>query len=340
MQIFDNGLPDQRIFEQAVEGIRQAPGVVSAALTSQLPFSGDVDEYGVHFEATRDRASQTYSCFRYSVSPNYIETMRIPLRRGRSFDEKDRSNAPFVALISESLANLRFPQSSPLGHRLRIGPTDGPAYTIVGVVADVKQLSLAANDSFAVYIPAQQSQFNDQTMSLTIRANHDVTTLVPAVRDTIRSIDKDQPILRVATMDELLAGTASERRFALILFQTFALSALLLAAAGIYGVLAGTVVQRTREIGVRSAIGASRLDIVMLIVRQGITLTALGVAIGLFASTVVSQAIVAMLFQISRLDPPTYLAVIILLCSVAVLASALPAWRASRINPAITLRAE
>jgi ABC-type antimicrobial peptide transport system permease subunit len=141
-------------------------------------------------------------------------------------------------------------------------------------------------------------------------------------------------------MEDLLSATGSERRFALILFQTFALSALLLAAAGIYGVLAGTVAQRTREIGVRSALGASRRAIVMLIVRQAMTLTGLGVAIGLFAAIVVTQAIVAMLFQISRLDPPTYFAVIVLLCSVAVVASALPAWRASRINPAITLRAE
>jgi ABC-type antimicrobial peptide transport system permease subunit len=126
----------------------------------------------------------------------------------------------------------------------------------------------------------------------------------------------------------------------LILFQTFAVSALLLAAAGIYGVLAGMVAQRTREIGVRSALGASRRSIVMLIVREAITLTGFGVAIGLFAAAVVTQAIVAMLFQISRLDPVTYCAVIVLLCSVAVLASALPAWRASRINPAITLRAD
>ena len=340
MQIFDSGSEDRRFFEQAVEAVRQLPGVTSAALTSQLPLSGDLDEYGVHFEATRDRASQTYSCFRYSVSPGYIETMRIPLRRGRSFHENDRSNAPFVALISESLAKLRFQQSDPVGHRLRIGPIDGPPYTIVGVVADVKQLSLAANDAFAVYIPAQQWHFQDQTMSLVIRAHRDAAALTQPVRESVRSIDQDQPVLRVSTMDDLLAATASERRFALVLFQTFALSALLLAAAGIYGVLAGMVAQRTREIGVRSALGASRREIVMLIVRQAITLTGLGVAIGIFAAAVVTQAIVAMLFQISRLDPLTYFGVLFVLCSVAVVASALPAWRASRINPAITLRAE
>lgn len=340
MQIFDSGTGDQRFFEQALESANRVPGVASAAVTSQLPLSGDVDEYGVHFEATRDRASQTYSCYRYSVSPGYIETMRIPLRRGRSLTEQDRANAPFVALISESLAKLRFQQSDPVGHRLRIGPTDGLPYTIVGVVADVKQLSLAANESYAVYIPAQQWKFGDPTMSLVSRAHRDAAALAPAVRDTIRSIDPDQAVSRVSTMDDLVASTASERRFALILFQAFGLSALLLAAAGIYGVLAGTVAQRTREIGVRSALGASRRDIVMLIVRQGITLTGFGIAIGLLAAAVVTQAIVAMLFQVSRLDPPTYFAVIAILCSVAVAASGLPAWRASRIDPAITLRAE
>ncbi|MCI0415374.1 ABC transporter permease [bacterium] len=340
MQIFDDGSEGQRFFEQTIESVRQIPGVASAALTSQLPLSGDLDEYGVHFQATPDRASQSYGCFRYSVSPGYIETMGIPLRHGRSFHENDRSNAPFVALISESLAKLRFQQSDPTGHRLRIGPTNGPPYTIVGVVADVKQMSLAANESFAVYIPAQQWQFKDQTMSLVIRAQRDAATLAPVVRAAVGSIDPDQPIVRVATMDELLAASASERRFALILFQTFALAALLLAAAGIYGVLAGTVAQRTREIGVRSALGASRRDIVVLIVRKGITLTGLGVAIGFLTATVVTQGIVAILFQISRLDPPTYFAVVALLFSVAIVASGLPAWRASRIDPAITLRAE
>ena len=340
MQIFGSELEGRRFFEQAVETVQELPGVAGASLTSQLPLSGDRDEFGVHFETTRDRASQTYSCYRYSVSTGYIENMRIALRRGRSFRETDRNNTPFVALISESLANVRFQKSDPVGHRLRIGPTDSPPYTIVGVVADVKQLSLGMNDSFAVYIPAQQWHFDDLTMSLVVRAHRDAAALAPVVRDAVRSIDKDQPLLRVATMNELLAATGSERRFALILFQTFALSALLLAAAGIYGVLAGMVAQRTREIGVRSALGASRRAIVMLIVREAITLTGLGVAIGLFAATVVTQAIVAMLFQISHLDPATYFAVVALLCSVAVVASAFPAWRASRINPAITLRAD
>ncbi|HEX3531863.1 MAG TPA: FtsX-like permease family protein [Thermoanaerobaculia bacterium] len=151
---------------------------------------------------------------------------------------------------------------------------------------------------------------------------------------------QDQPIVRVATMDTLLATTAAERRFALVLFETFALAALLLAAAGIYGVLSGSITERTREIGVRAVLGATRRDILALIIRQGMTLTGLGVALGVLGSLAATQALVALLFGVSRLDPVTYLAVIALLAAVALLACGMPAWRAARVDPAITLRAE
>ena len=153
-------------------------------------------------------------------------------------------------------------------------------------------------------------------------------------------MDKDQPVVRVATMDDLVAASAAERRFALIVFEAFALAALALAAAGIYGVLAGSVEERTREIGVRSALGASRGSILGLIVRQGMTLTGIGVAVGLAGAAAASQALVAMLFGVSRLDPVTYLGVVVLLAGVAALACTVPAWRAARVDPVGALRAE
>ena len=331
---FDDDRATHRFFEQALAAARRVPGVRAAALTSQLPFSGDRDEYGVRF----DSSPEGFSTFRYAVSPGYIETMRIPLRRGRLLDERDRAGAPLAALINESFAKRRFRDVDPLGRRLSIGPVDG--YTIVGVVGDVKQMSLMPSDSDAVYITASQWRFADGAMSLVLRTDGEVTALASAVRQAVWSVDKDQPVVRVATMDDLLAASAAERRFALIVFETFALAALVLAAAGIYGVLSGSVAERTREIGLRSALGASRGSILALVIRQGMMLTGLGVAIGLAGAAAASRAIAAMLFGVARLDPVTYLGVVALLAAVSAAACGVPAWRAARVDPATTLRAE
>ena len=323
-------------FDAVLDRVRQVPGVASASLTSQLPISGDSDEYGVHFESN----PEGYNSYRYAVSPGYLEAMRIPLRRGRLLDARDRSDAPPVALISESLANRRFPGADPLGQRLTIGPTDGPPYTIVGVVGDVRQMSLARSESDAVYTTSAQWRFTDRVMSLVVRGQGDVAALAPAIRQAVWSVDKDQPIVRVATMSELLATSAAERRFLLVLFEAFALTALVLAAAGIYGVLAGGVAERTREIGVRAALGATRGNILGLIVGQGMSLTGIGIVVGLVGAVISTRALVTLLFGVSRLDPPTYLGVVVLLGAVAVAASVVPAWRAVRVDPASTLRAE
>jgi putative ABC transport system permease protein len=228
----------------------------------------------------------------------------------------------------------------PVGQRLRIGAADGPLYTIVGVVGDVKQLSLAVDESDAVYVTGPQWHFADNTMSLAVRARSDAAALAPAVRQAVWSIDRDQPIVRVATMADLLAASAAERRFALIVFEAFALAALVLAAAGIYGVLAGSVAERAGEIGVRSALGASREDILRLVVHEGMRLTAFGVAIGLAAASVANRAIATLLFGVSRLDPVTHLAVILLLAAVSLVACGVPARHAARLDPASALRGD
>lgn len=336
---FDDDSTTYRFFAEALQAVRRVPGVTAAALTSQLPLSGDFDLYGVHFDPSPvDDPGEVRGTFRYAVSPGYIETMGIPLRRGRLLDERDRAGAPLAALISESMAKRRLPGLDPIGRRVRIG--DGSPYTIIGVVGDVKQQSLALNESDAVYVTASQWRFADHAMSLVVRLRGNAAAFAPAVRGAVWSVDKDQPIVRVGTMDDLLAASAAERRFALVLFQAFALTALALAAAGIYGVLAGSVAERTREIGLRSALGASRGRIVALVVLQGMTLTGLGVAIGVAGAVAATQAIVAMLFGVSRLDPVTYLGVVGLLTGVAMIACGVPAWRAARVDPASTLRSE
>jgi putative ABC transport system permease protein len=308
-----------------------------------LPLSGDIDDgYGVHFESSPTGNPEADSgAFRYAVSPGYLETMAIPLRSGRVLNAHDGAGAAPNVLISESLAKSKFPGQDPIGQRLRIGPTTGPWNTVVGVVGNVKQTSLAMTETDAVYITnTQWRMFVDRARWLVIRTRGSASTLTPAIKQAIWSVDKDQPIVRLATMDDRLAKSAADRRFALILFETFGLAALVLAAIGIYGVLSGSVTERTREIGVRLALGASRGDILALVVRQGMTLTGLGVVIGLSGAVAASQAIVTLLFGVSRLDPITYLGVIALLVGVSVIACWVPARRATKVDPLVALRYE
>jgi putative ABC transport system permease protein len=339
-QKFNDDITIHRFYAQALEAVRQVPGVTAAEFTSQLPLSGDSDIYGVQFESSPNDPAQDHGAYRYAVTPGYLETIGIPLRRGRLLDAHDVAGAPVSVLINESFAKRKFPGQDPIGQRVHVGRTDLPWYTIVGVVGDVKQTSLAVTQADAVYITPTQWYFADNAMSLVVRTRGEAASLAPAIRSAIWSVDKDQPIIRVATMDQLLAESAAERRFALILFQAFALVALVLAATGIYGVLSGSVTERTREIGVRLALGASRGDILALVVRQGMTLTGLGVVIGLSGALVASQAIVTMLFGISRLDPITYLSVIGLVMGVSVIACWVPARRATKVDPLVALRYE
>jgi len=338
---YDDDATCNRFFAQALEAVRNVPGVSATAFTSQLPLSGDADIYGVEFENARD-TKDVEPAFRYGVAPGYFETMGIPLRRGRLFNADDAAAASVrPVLINESLAKRKFPGQDPIGRRVRFGgPPNRPWDIIVGVVGDVKQTSLAVNQSDAVYVTNSQWLWADGTQWLVVRTRGDAAALAPSVRHAIWSVDKDQPVVRVATMEGLLAASAAQRRFALILFETFALAALVLAAAGIYGVLSGGVAERTHEIGVRAALGASRGSILALVVRQGMTLTGLGVAIGLAGAVVASEAIAAMLFGISRLDPLTYIGVIVLLLAVSAIACWVPARRAARVDPMVALRYE
>jgi putative ABC transport system permease protein len=295
--------------------------------------------YGARFES--DAPEVGYEVYRYAVTPGYFSMLRIPLRRGRLLDEHDTTNTPPVMLISESLSKRRFPNQDPIGKRVHVGgPVNGKMFTIVGVVGDVKQMSLAMNETDAVYTTTTQWHWADGTLSLVVHAHGDAGALVSAIRDAIWSVDKDQPIVRVAFMDDLLAASAAERHFVLMLFEAFGLIALILAATGIYGILSSSVVDRTREIGVRSALGATRGSIVALVIRQGMTLTGLGVVIGLAAGILASQALSAMLFNVSRVDPLTYLGVIVILLLASVIACSIPAWRAARVDPMVALRYE
>src|SRR6185503_11726627 len=328
----------QRFFTQSLNAVRQVPGVTAAELTSQLPLSGDEDQYGVHFESDDPKVGS--SAFRYAVSPGYFEMMGIPLRRGRRLDIHDVATAPLAVVISESLAKRRFGDQDPIGQRVKLGPSGGPWHTIVGVVGDVKQASLAASDLDAFYTTPEQWHFADNTVSLVIRGVGNTAKLAPAIRKAIWSIDKDQPIVQVAMMDDLLAASEADRRFALILFETFGLAALALAAAGIYGVVSSTVTERTREIGVRLALGAERRNVLNLILRQGLKLTLGGIGVGLLMSWAVTRLLTNLLYGVSAKDPSIFGGVAFVLIVVALLACYWPARRATKIDPLIALRHE
>jgi len=338
---YDDGDARRRFFTQALEQVRRVPGVSSAAFTGLLPLRDKRDTltagtYGAFFE----KDQRGFDVFLYDVSPEYFLTLGVPMRRGRSLNDRDVASAPQAVLISESLAKREFGDDDPIGQRVHVGPLDRPWYTVVGVAANVKQTSLAMTDLDAVYITPEQQWFADDAMCLVVRTQGEPLALASNIRSAIWSVDKDQAILHVATMDNLLAASAAERKFVLALFETFAIIALVLAAIGIYGVLSFAVTERFREIGIRSALGASRRDILALILYQGMALAVMGCAVGLLAAALIAQAMTTLLFGVSRLDPPTYLAVILLLGLVCAAACLAPAWRASRVDPMVALRYE
>jgi putative ABC transport system permease protein len=267
--------------------------------------------------------------------------MGIPLRSGRLLNAYDDERAPGAAVINESFARRRLPGLDPIGQRVHVGPNSGPWFTVVGVVGDVKHTSLAVARSDAIYVTAAQwTRFADNVRWIVVRTQNDAAALTPAVRRAIRAVDKNQPIARVATMDERVSSSAARRRFALILFEAFGIVALVLAAIGTYSLLSGAVTERTREIGVRAALGASRQNVLALVLREGMSLTGLGIVIGVLGGGIGSKALVTLLFGVSRLDTITYVGVITLLAVVSAVACALPAWRATRIEPSIALTCE
>ena len=331
-----------RFFDLALERVREVPGVISAGFTSQLPLSGDQEVYGMMFEAENTNSE---AFFKYNVTPGYFETMRIPLVAGRLLNDGDmRPDSPRVVVINESFARRKLPGQNAIGRRVclrcGLGQDGSPWSTVVGVVGDVRQLSLELTTENAVYLPSSRWYWAETTMSLVVRTRGDATSLVPAIRRAVWSVDKDQAIVRVATMQQLVTASQAQRRFAMIIFEAFALVAVILAATGLYGVVAGSVTERTRELGLRSALGATPPAILLLVVGEAVWLTLAGVAAGILGAVAASRALISLLFGISRLDPATYLETSALLVGISIVACWLPAWRAAHVDPAITLRAE
>jgi len=327
-----------RYWDEVLRRVEALPGVRSAGLVSQLPLGGDYDGYGVH---AQDKPSANPDsdpeADRYSVSADYLRTMGIPVLRGRGLAGSDRQGSPPVVLVNGALARRVWPGEDPLGKRVQIGGTDGPWREVVGVVGSVRHTALDAPETSQVYLP--RAQMVDNFMVLVVRAD-DPAALAGAVRAAVASVDPDQPVTRVATMERVLSGSAATRRFSAGLLAAFAALASLLASVGIFGVISGFVGARTREIGIRLALGAGRGRIVGLISSRTLRLTLSGVAVGLVGSLLLSRPLASQLYGVAPHDPWVLAAASALIVAVALAASLAPLRRALCIDPMTTLRSE
>jgi putative ABC transport system permease protein len=329
-----------------LERVTTLPGVLGAAMTTGLPMSGAGATIHFNIAGKPPKGPEEYRMAGYrAVTPEYFEVMRIPLRRGRSLDSRDRQGAPLVAVINESMARQHFPDIDPLGQRFALGTeaeADTPFIEIVGVAGDVSQ-SFEDGSRAEYYLP--YGQYPDPVLSgmyrnvtLVTRAAGEPAALTPSVRGAILEVDTDQPLVNVRTMEHSIGNTVAQPRLQTTLLIIFAAVAAGLAIIGVYGVMAYAVSHRTQEIGVRIALGASHRDVVAMVVRQGVALTAIGIAIGLGGAIIATRALRSLLFNTDRLDPATFAGAAVVLAAAATLASYIPARRAAREAPIIALQ--
>jgi putative ABC transport system permease protein len=326
--------------DQLRDAIRRLPGVEQVGTASQLPLGGNVDMYGVTAQ-DKPLANPELAPYadRYTVSPEFLSTMGIAIRRGRAFTAADNSDAaPSVVIVSTGLASRIWPGEDPIGKRIHVGGPSGVWRTVVGVAANIHHRALDATESSQAYIPERQWPYADNIVAVVVRTHGDPTPLARAVRVAAQAVDPAQPVTALATMDQVVASSTAQRRLALLLFGAFALVALVLAVAGIYGVLAGAVAERTREIGVRSALGATPGAILGMVLLQGVRLAGLGLLIGLAGALLLGRFLQSLLFGVGSADPLTLLGVVALLATVAIAACLLPAMRAVGIDPMSALR--
>jgi putative ABC transport system permease protein len=326
-------------YQQLLARIEALPGVESAAATLALPIEGHVWNTSFKIDGRAfGRLSEQPQADARIVSNNYFDVMKIPLRSGRYFSEYDTKDSPHVAVINEALAHLYWPKEDAVGRFIEMAAFGAGHCQIVGTVADIRQTNLSDEPAPGIYIPYTQEPMPWQT--LVVRTKNDPMGLAGPIRYEVAALDPQQPVARVATLDELMEASRAQPRFRTFLLGSFAGVALLLSAIGIYGVMAYTVSRRTREVGVRMALGARPVDILKLIFGESMTLMLLGVGFGLVGAYAVTRVIKTLLFGVTSTDPFTFTSVTLLLCSVALLASYIPARRAMRVDPMAALRDE
>jgi putative ABC transport system permease protein len=327
-------------FKQVIERTKTLPGVKEASAASYLPFTGLAAATGFTIEGQPEPApGQRPGVDVRVIDPNYFRTMGIPLLQGRTFTEREGSEPSNVVIINETMAQQYWPGQDPLGKRVLIQMTDPLVPTeIVGVVGDAKHDGLDREVRAMAYWPHPQLPYT--AMNIILRTESDPAALVAAVEREVQAIDKDQPIADVHTMEELLSESVSRTRFSTFLLSIFAGVALVLAAVGIYGVMAYSVTQRTHEIGIRMALGAQAKDVLGMVVGQGMMLALVGIAIGLAAAFALTRLISSLLYGVSATDPLTFISIALLLTGVAFLACFIPARKAAKVDPMEALRYE
>jgi putative ABC transport system permease protein len=333
--------PQQAVFfQRLLERLRAVPGVQSAGAVYPLPLSGGEEGTGFDIEGQPPAPGEQRAAGQRWVSTDYFKALDIQLQKGRVFTESDGAGAPPVLVINDAMARQYWPNEDPIGRRINFERRDGqPVWReIIGVVGDVRHTALDKRSGPEIYLPITQNPW--PFMTLVVRTDGASMNFVAAVRGQVLAIDKGLPISNIHTMEELLERSVSQPRFNLALLAIFAGVALLLAAVGIYGVMSYLVTERTHEIGVRMALGAQARDVLKLVIRQGMTLTLAGVALGLITAFGLTRLIKSLLFGVSATDPMTFAVIAILLAGVALLACWIPARRAAKVDPMIALRYE
>jgi putative ABC transport system permease protein len=343
----------EAFYRQLTDRLTALPGVESASAINHLPLAGDWwgTSLAIEGRPLPPPGQEVIVIFRVS-RPGYFQTMGIPRRAGRDFTERDTPDAPGFAIINETLARRHWPSEDPIGKRVTLDdPRDNsrpPQWlTVVGVVKDVKQNSWTDAPSNEIYIPFQHSRLffrgtagHYTSMTLVIRTSVEPQSLAAAAQETVRSLDRNLPVSGVATMDQVIADTLWQPRFNLQLIGIFAALAMTMASIGLYGVMSYSVAQRTREVGLRMALGAGRRDVLKLVVGQGMKLALAGVASGLLASAALTRLMEKLLFEVSATDFSTFALISVLLTLVALAACWIPARKATKVDPMIALRCE
>jgi putative ABC transport system permease protein len=364
---YPNDRPDLRLgfYRRLLDSVASLPGVESAGLTSALPLTNSGWSKLFSIEGRRaPRSLEEVPVMQFrKISGDYFNTLAIPLTKGRNLNRDDTRDALPVAVINESLARLYFPNEDPIGKRVWLGPPEElipsdwippgmdvkgfrfTRWTIVGVVKDVLHKGLNQQSQPEIYMPNEQNDDNkipyaSREMYLTVRTATDPLSLTSAVRRQVFEIDKEQPVADVATMGQLLASSLSQSRLSALLLAIFGAVALTLAAVGVYGVMSYPVTERVREIGVRMALGATRHDVLWMVVGRGMALAGAGVLIGLGGALALTRLMKTLLFGVSATDPLTFAVITLLLTAVALLAALLPARRATKVDPMVALKCE